>query len=285
MEVKYSHPSWLVARCIQRYGEDEARDLLRANNVAPRVTARVTSRARSREELLARLEAEGWKACPGHLENSIILEQMGDPETSGAFAEGWFQIQDETAIQIGEVLAPPEGATALDLCSAPGGKAIQLLERIGPAGHLVAADRSPERLELVEHNLSRMGSNFTIAAVPEDPARIELGRTFSHVLVDAPCSNTGVLARRPEARWRIREQDLEKLAELQLALLEAALRHLAPGGKLLYSTCSVEPEEDENVVARLAARHGELVEQETRLFLPHRAPGDGGFYSLMLRPR
>jgi 16S rRNA (cytosine967-C5)-methyltransferase len=285
LEVKHSHPSWIVARCIQRYGEEEAQELLRANNVAPRVTARITSRAPSRDDLLARLDAEGWKARPGHLGNSIILEQMEDPATSGAFAEGWFQIQDETAIQIGEALAPPEGATALDLCSDPGGKALQLLERIGPAGHLVAADRSPERLTRVKQNLSRVGSNFTASAVPEDPARIDLGRTFSHILVDAPCSNTGVLARRPEARWRIREQDLERLAEIQLGLLEAALRHLAPGGRLLYSTCSVEPEENENVVAKLVNRHGELVEQETRLFLPHRVPGDGGFYSLVLKPR
>ena len=120
--------------------------------------------------------------------------------------------------------------------------------------------------------------------VAENPEEIRLNETFSHILVDAPCSNSGVLARRPEARWRLRRDDIEKLSSLQSGLLEAALRHLAPGGRLVYATCSVEPEENENVLARTFAHHAELVERETRLFLPHRKRGDGGYYSLLIRP-
>jgi 16S rRNA (cytosine967-C5)-methyltransferase len=120
--------------------------------------------------------------------------------------------------------------------------------------------------------------------VPEDPSGIELGESFTHVLVDAPCSNTGVLGRRPEARWRVRRKDLESLASLQDGLLDAAVRHLQPGGRLVYSTCSVEPQENEERVAALLHRSPGLVELETRLFLPHRSEGDGGYYSLLCNP-
>ena len=128
------------------------------------------------------------------------------------FSRGWFQVQDLTAIRVGAALRPPPGARVLDLCSAPGGKAAQVLEAVGPDGLVVAADRSEEKLALVRENLARLGTNFETVVVPEDPAKIDLGRTFTHVLVDAPCSNTGVLARRPEARWRVRPKDLEALA-------------------------------------------------------------------------
>jgi 16S rRNA (cytosine967-C5)-methyltransferase len=177
------------------------------------------------------------------------------------------------------------GARVLDLCAAPGGKATQLLERVGPEGHVVAADRSDERLTRVRENLSRLGSNFTTITVQENPDEIDLGETFSHILVDAPCSNTGVLARRPEARWRVKKQDLQALATLQSRLLEAALRHLSPGGRLLYATCSIEPEENEAIIADAFTRHPNLIERETQLFLPHRCGADGGFYSLLIKAR
>jgi 16S rRNA (cytosine967-C5)-methyltransferase len=170
----------------------------------------------------------------------------------------------------------------LDLCAAPGGKALQLLERLGTQGTLVAADRSEEKLALLRENLARAGSNFTTALVPENPDDLRLGDSFTHILVDAPCSNTGVLARRPEARWRVKRKDIESLSELQSKLLDAALRHLAPGGRIVYATCSIESEENENVIAAAFARHGNLVERDTKLFLPHRSTGDGGFYSLLL---
>jgi 16S rRNA (cytosine967-C5)-methyltransferase len=283
--VKHSYPAWLIARWVGRFGEEEARLLAEAQNRTPPLAARVTTLAPSREAAIAGLEAEGMAAVPGNLETSVFIQNARDLERSETFAKGWLQVEDETAIQIGDVLAPPAGARVLDLCAAPGGKALQLLEAAGPSGHLTAADRSEEKLALVRENLSRLGSNFRTVALPPDPAAVDLGEKFTHVLVDAPCSNTGVLGRRPEARWRVRRDDLAALAKLQGEILDAGLRHLAPGGRLVYATCSIEPEENEEVVARAFARHGGLVERETRLFLPHRTPGDGGFFSLLLRPR
>ena len=285
LAIKYSHPAWLIKLWLERHGDEETRELCTANNAVPVPTARVTRLAPSREAVLAALEEEGWTVAPGGLDNSFVIRKGHDLSASRTFARGWFQMQDPTAIRIGEVLCPPAGTRVLDLCSAPGGKAAQLLESVGPEGHVVAADRSEDKLALVRQNLSPIGSNFTTVIVPEHPAAIDLGQTFTHILVDAPCSNTGVLARRPEARWRIRPKDLHTLSQVQVGLLEAGLRHLAPGGRLLYSTCSIEPDENENVVAKIFARHPELTEIETRLFLPHRIPGDGGFYSLLRSPR
>jgi 16S rRNA (cytosine967-C5)-methyltransferase len=283
LAVKHSHPEWLLRRWLARHGEEETRALCEAQNRIPSVTARVTRLAPSRETVLEALRTEGFEVEPARHDGAFIFRRGGDFDRSPTFASGWFQIQDETAMRIGAVLSPPRGARVLDLCSSPGGKALQLLEAVGAEGRLVAADRSEEKLEPVRRTLARAGSNFTARVVPEEPAAIDLGETFTHILVDAPCSNTGVLARRPEARWRLRPEDLGILPALQLALLEAALRHLEPGGRLLYATCSIEPEENEDTAARLVAAHPELVELETRLFLPHRTSGDGGFFSLLRR--
>lgn len=285
LAIRHSHPKWLVARWLERYGEEETRILLQMNNRVPPLMARVTALAPSREAVIAALEAEGRKAEPGNLPNSIVLTESGVLESCEALAKGWLQVQDETAIQVGEVLAPPINARVLDLCAAPGGKALQLLERLGPGGRMVAIDRTEEKLARLRSTLDRAGKPYTALLAPESPASLELGETFTHILVDAPCSNTGVLARRPEARFRASGKDFEVLPALQLSLIEAGLRHLETGGRLLYSTCSIEPEENEDVIARLFASHPELLELETKLFLPHRTTGDGGFYSLMVKPR
>jgi len=283
LALKHSHPFWLVERWLERYGEQETHLLCRSQNRTPSITVRATRLAPSREAVLEALAGEGFQAQAGALEESIVLVKAGGIEGSATMSKGWFQVQDETAIRIGAVLAPPEGARVLDLCAAPGGKATQLLERVGPEGHVVAADRSEEKLTRIRENLSRFGSHFTATTVQENADEIDLGETFSHILVDAPCSNTGVLARRPEARWRVKKQDLRALAAMQSRLLEAALRHLSPGGRLLYATCSIEPEENENIIAEAFTRHPDLIERETKLFLPHRCSADGGFYSLLIK--
>ena len=283
LSVKYSYPRWMVEAWLARFGPGETADLLQAGNCPPRMCARITSRAPSLADAIAELESEGFKVEAGPNEGSVLFAG-GGPGPSRALEKGWIQFQDLTSMQIGAVLAPPPNARVLDLCSAPGGKAAQLLDGLGEEGALLATDRSEARLALVEENLSRGDGGWKTKPVPEDPAGIELGESFTHVLVDAPCSNTGVLGRRPEARWRVRRKDLESLAALQDGLLDAAMRHLQPGGRLVYSTCSIEPQENEERIAALLRRCPGLVEIETRLFLPHRGEGDGGYYSLLCNP-
>ncbi|MEM7231753.1 MAG: transcription antitermination factor NusB [Planctomycetota bacterium] len=285
LALKHSFPLWLVKRWLARFAMEECRDLLESLNRTPQTTARVTSRAPSRDEVIAKLEADGIQSEAGSRDDALLIARGSDLGASAALKDGWIQVQDLTAMEIGSMLAPPKGGKVLDLCSAPGGKASQLLDAVSETGEVVAADRSEDKLAIVRQNLSKLGENFRLVEVSGEPASVELGETFRHILVDAPCSNTGVLSRRADARWRLREKDLGSLKELQSQLLEAAYRHLEPGGRILYSTCSIEPEENEERVAALVANHPELEEVEVRQFLPHRKEGDGGFASLLLKPR
>jgi len=281
LAAKYSHPRWLVHRWLARLGSEETRKLLEANNRVPFLWVRVTKKAPSRDEVLARLTEEGFEVSAGPTDSSIDLRTGGDLGASETLRDGWIQVQDVTAARIGAVLDPPPVARVLDLCAAPGGKAAQLLENLTEGGKLVAADRAEDKLPKIVENLERVGGNFETKALPDDPAEIDLGETFTHVLIDAPCSNTGVLGRRPDARWRIQKTDFDSLNQLQSALLEAALRHLEPGGRLVYATCSIEPAENEERVSELMKAHPDLVEIDTKLFLPHRMEGDGGYFSLL----
>lgn len=281
-----SYPLWAVQRWLERLGEEECRQLLAAGNRIPPLTVRVTARAPSIGEAAEALRAEGFEAGSTSREDALALTGGPDLAASSTLAEGWVQVQDVTSMGAASALAPPSGARILDLCAAPGGKAIQLLESAGDQGHLTACDRGEAKLATVRANLDRAGlAGYTLREVPADPEAIDLGGRFTHILVDAPCSNSGVLARRPDARWRLGRESLASLSHLQDRLLEAAWRHLEPGGRLVYSTCSIEPEENEERVAALCRAHPELTELETRLTLPHRGEGDGGFFSLLRRER
>jgi 16S rRNA (cytosine967-C5)-methyltransferase len=283
LALRHSHPAWLVERWRTRLGEEEAIAILAAGNSTPPITARITALAPSAEAAIESLRSEAVEveSIPGTA--SVVLSHMGNPRDIDALRRGWIQIQDPTATAIGEALRPPAGARVLDLCAAPGGKAVQILERLGPGGSLLACDVDEEKLARVSENLARTGGTFEARKVPHEPEAIDLGERFSHILLDAPCSNTGVLARRPEARWRIHRDDIVKLSELQRKLLAAAHRHLAPGGRLLYATCSIEPEENEVAADRAVTELPGLAKVEERLFLPRHGPGDGGYYALLER--
>ena len=283
LSVKYSHPRWLVQRWLSRFGDEEARRLFEMNNRVPPLSARVTARAPSEAAVLESLANAGFEVSAGAVPGALVLAK-GDLSRLVALDLGWLQIQDQTAQEIGALLAPPGAARVLDLCASPGGKAAQLIETIGENGSLLAMDRSEEKLAAVRENLQRTGRTcWEVAVAPVDSVQLDLGRRFTHVLIDAPCSNTGVLARRPDARWRISRGDIDALGEVQSGLLEAAWRHLEPGGRLLYSTCSIEPEENEERIARFLTQHPDLTELSAKAWLPHRAAGDGGYASLLRR--
>lgn len=280
--LKYSHPRWLVERWIGRFGESEAVALFLADNQIPRVTVRVTQRAPDREQLLSSLVSQGVQVDAPGSGSSLRLSRTGDPRKLEALIQGWIQVQDFTATAIGEALEPPPDANVLDLCASPGGKALQILERLGPGGRLVACDVDEEKLGRLRENLERSGKPFSLRLVPPQPEALDLGEKFTHVLLDAPCSNTGVLARRPEARWRIRPEDFSKLADFQRRLLASAARHLAAGGRLVYATCSIEPEEDEEIIAWATENLSALRKTSEKSFYP-RGAGDGGYFAVLER--
>ncbi len=249
---EYSHPAWLVARWLERWGEDDTRRLLAANNTEPPIIARPVHVVR--EQLEASLEAAGVRVADAPLVPDSVVLTLPVPALTelGAFKRGLFHIQDPAATLVTRYAATPPGAAVADLCAAPGGKAIELART---AGAVFASDVSPHRLQRLRENVRRLELDniFAYAADASMPAI----RQVDAVLLDAPCTGTGTMRRHPDARWRLKPSDLAVMTSLQWMLLSSAATLVKPGGLLVYSTCSLEFEENDAPVDRFLASHPE----------------------------
>jgi 16S rRNA (cytosine967-C5)-methyltransferase len=248
MGIVHSHPTWMVERWLARFGEERTIGLLEANNRAPRLSVALHDADR-RDEIIEVLRKSGLRVESGELLKSAIAVSGGSPVRTTAFQSGAISIQDEASQAIPLLLGVCSGDRVLDLCAAPGGKTAMMVRAAGQQGIVIAADLHGHRLAAMRSQFQRLkiGSvNFVeLDATRELPFR----GAFQRILVDAPCSGTGTLSRHPEIRWRLHPEQLEEFHRLQVAILVNAIELLAPGGRLVYSTCSLEPEENEDVVA------------------------------------
>ena len=270
LTAEHSHPVWLVRRWLKRFGMQRTLHLCRANNAIPPMTLRVNTLVTTRERLLDVLRQEGVEAAPCAVSPQGVVIRGTPPTATRAFAQGWYYVQDEAAQLVGLAVAPRSGERVLDACAAPGGKSIHLAELMGDHGEVVAADVKPDRLGLVVENCRRMGIKSVRTAAADltqasDVAR--LGR-FDRILVDAPCTGLGVLRRHPEAKWHKTEGLIARYAATQRAILDQVAPLLTPGGVLVYSTCSTEREENEEVVAEFLRTHRGWVSDDLRAVLP-----------------
>ena len=279
----FGFPAWLAKRWSERFDDEELFALGKHFDAPPPATLRVNRLKATREQVLEELKAAGIKAKPsGRHPDSIRLKESARVADLPGFAEGKVTVQDETAMHAASLVAPEPGMRVLDLCSAPGTKTTHLAEMMNDAGEIVAADASAERLNRVSENVARLGLKIVRpVAIGEDGSGLPDG-SFDAALVDAPCSNTGVLGKRPEARWRVRPTDLDELPPLQTRLLSLALDRVRPGGRVVYSTCSIEPEENEAVVMAALAGRSDVRVEDTRLYLPG-DPADGGFQAVIVK--
>jgi 16S rRNA (cytosine967-C5)-methyltransferase len=251
LAVKYSHPAWIVRRWLSRWGQEETEALLARNNAEAPVVLRPFGIVR--EQLEAMLESAGVHVGDAPLVRDSIQISGGITLTElGAFRQGLFFIQDPASTLVTRYAAVPEGAIVADLCTAPGGKALELSRS---AKMVVAADRSVARLARVVANRERLeAANVQVIAAD---ARFPAVRPVDAVLVDAPCTGTGTFRRHPDARWRLRFADIAAAVEIQENLLRAAATVVAPGGLLIYSTCSLEPEENERQIEKFLSEHAD----------------------------
>ena len=296
LEVRTSHPRWLLERWLDRLGFRKTLRLAAANQVKPSLTLRVASDRVGPDDLLGDLGRLGIDAEPGLvLPDTVRVPGGWDPRLLEILENGLAVVQDEAAGIVAHVARPAAGATILDVCAAPGGKSLHLAELCGEAT-VVAADVSVRRLARMRSTVERTGRTGVHLIAADGRAPATTGG-FSRVLVDAPCTNTGVLGRRPDARWRRTAEDLPRLAKLQGELLDAAREQVGPGGLLIYSTCSLEPEENEDVIASYLERHRgdsllpsgdvlppELVSGEFLRTDPGALPLDGSF-AAAIQPR
>ncbi|KAB7627244.1 16S rRNA (cytosine(967)-C(5))-methyltransferase RsmB [Alkalilimnicola sp. S0819] len=256
--ARLSHPDWLQDALRDAWPK-EAEGLMEANNLHPPMSLRVNTQRQSRDEYRRELDEAGIAAAPGpHAEEALLLEKPRGVESLPGFAEGRVSVQDQAAQLAAALLDVPAGARVLDACAAPGGKTCHLLERQPELAELVAVELDPLRMPRIQENLARLELHAKL--VEGDAARPADwwdGRPFERILLDAPCSATGVIRRHPDIKWLRRADDIPRLAALQEKLLEALWPLLAEGGRLLYATCSVLPVENSEQIQRFLTRHPE----------------------------
>ena len=258
LAITLSHPRWLVERWLDRHGLEAAATWARFNNRPAPVTLRVNTARNTAAELRATLDACGVRTAETRLAPHGLVVTQGDL-LSAPVAEGLFLVQEEASQLVVELARPAEGARVLDLCAAPGGKTVGLAGCAGPGGFVVAADLRPRRVALLASLLARAGSQRIAIVRLDATAPLPFRAVFDHVLVDAPCSGLGTLRRHPDIRWRRAPDDLAAFAKTQLDMLRRAAEAVRPGGRLIYATCSSEPEENEQVVARFLDDHPRFV--------------------------
>jgi 16S rRNA (cytosine967-C5)-methyltransferase len=297
LAVRGSFPTWLAARWCARYGPEEARALMAAFNVRPPLTLRANTLRTTREALAERLRREeGVESRPTvHAPEGLSVEPAGGPAAWRAFADGDFAVQDEASMLVGHLLAPAPGETVADVCAAPGTKSTHLAQLMANRGRILAFDPQPARLGLAARAAERLGVRIVTTLEGTVEALAPGHRdACDAVLADAPCTNLGVLRRNPEVKWRRRPEDVPAAAARQRAILAAAATMVRPGGRLVYATCSLEPEENEEVVRAFLAACPEFVLDPPPAFplpldaagmlrcLPHRH-GTDGFTAARLR--
>jgi 16S rRNA (cytosine967-C5)-methyltransferase len=247
-----SLPQWLAERWLARFGPQEAAALAEGLNRVPPRTVRANRSRIGRDALLAQLRERHPDAVACRFSpDGIVLGHRGDPGLDPALREGLCTVQDEASQLVVELLDPQPGERVLETCAAPGAKATAIAERVGPTGSVVALDRHERRLGLLLRDTRRLGLEQVAvetrdASQPLPERLVKPG--FDRVLVDAPCSGMGALRRNPDARWRVQPEDVPRLAELQRSILRSAASALRPGGTLVYSTCTLLSEENEDVV-------------------------------------
>lgn len=258
-------------------------DLLKAcfhSISVPRTTLRINRLVATVGQVQAALQEHGVQVSPGLNNWSLQVAHASRLNALPGYSDGWWSVQDESALRVGELLNPVAGERILDLCAAPGGKATHLAELSRDQATVIACDVSETRLARVVDSVERLQlANVFPTLIGRHGEDLPDG-PYDAVLVDVPCSNTGVLSRRPEARWRFQEADLEELVQLQTKLLLTAWEHVRPGGRIVYSTCSIEPEETTQLIDSVTALIPGLSIIKQQLQLPGEQ-GDGAFQALL----
>ena len=291
LAVRCSHPDALVARWLRQWSESEVEALCVWNNTPPDVFLRTYSR-RIQPQVFAETAATAGITLSPHAEKKFFLLPRGvSVQDVPGFDRGWFSVQDVSTAHAVELLDVQPGMNVLDMCAAPGGKTIQLADALGGVGHLVALDNDPSRIATLHHSLQRMGlgdlpvlhADATAKISTTEMLRNQRVLPVDRILIDAPCTNTGVLRRRPEARWRFSEDNLVHQTGLQRALLNSAIEWLGTEGILVYSTCSLEPEENQALISDWLQERNDVSIEEERWSFPPTSNTDGVYAARIVK--
>lgn len=284
LAVAHSYPQPLVEAWLAQFGRDEAARLLEVGNEQAPLFLRVNTQRLSRDQLVEALAAVDIHATAvATMPHAVQLPAGTRPHELAVLRDGDCVIQDVCAQLVAPALGAAAGDLVLDLCAAPGGKAVHIAETMANVGRVVAVDLSLTRSGSVKEVVRRTGASSVTACVADGRRLPFASGRFDRVLVDAPCSNTGVLRRRPEARWRYEARALEQLTAVQRKLLTAALQVVRPGGLVVYSTCSIDASENAVVVSAVCRGRKDVSLVREHLSLPEHGGRDGGYYAVIHR--
>ncbi|MCX5907150.1 MAG: 16S rRNA (cytosine(967)-C(5))-methyltransferase RsmB, partial [Deltaproteobacteria bacterium] len=266
-----AHPRWMVERWVTQFGPEMARNFCQANNRRPPFTIRTNLLKISRPALTEKLAAFGFPSfSTPFVPEGLILTELPSLAGDDLFAQGMYFVQDEASQAIAHLVDPQPGEKVLDACAAPGGKTTHLAQRMENQGLIVALDLTEAKVRHIRENCSRIGIAIVEAlrADATKPLPLSGGRLFDRILVDAPCTGLGILHRNPEVKWRRRPEDSRRLQALQLAILNNVASYLKPGGILVYSTCTVTPEENDQVVETFLQKHPAFQPEDLHSLVP-----------------
>lgn len=280
LSVQYSHPLWLVRMLAARVGEDEVEALLAANNAPAPITAQVNTLKTTPRALTERLAAEGVSVTPGGRDDCLALEDTGGLEQLPAFREGLFYIQDPAARQAVLAAHPQPGEQVLDLCAAPGGKSFAAAIAMGDKGRILSRDVYPRKVRELSQTARRLGLTCIEAVVANATEAAE--DRFDLVIADVPCSGLGIIRKKPDIRYKD-PAGFGELEAIQAAILDRAAEDVAPAGRLLYATCTLRQEENEDQVSRFLEKEKDFTLAAMETLWPHRGGTDGFFYALLER--
>lgn len=274
ISISLSYPQWLVKRWLIHYDAEWTLAFCRASNQIAPLSIRLNSLKTNREELIESLTADSVTVKESQISpDGLILADSPSLQSLQAYRNGWFYVQDESAMLVAHLLNPQPEKKVVDLCAAPGGKTSHIAQLMGNTGQIVAVDVSQDRVRRIEENCQRLGITNILPQVANSVNdSLEFVKYADFVLIDAPCSGFGTLRRHPDIRWNKSPEQINELAQLQLNLLQNAVRHVKPGGVLVYSTCSTEPEENEMVVRRFLKNRPNIVIENAGEFLPAMPP-------------
>ncbi len=283
LAAAFSWPRWLADRWLERHGFEECCRLGFWFNTPPSLWVRVNKRQQPREAYRLALAAAGLDAIPGEHPQSLLLPDPPPVPQLPGYEVGEFAVQDLSSMAVASAVAPQPGWRVLDLCSAPGGKTTHLAELMDDRGEVVACDVAPQRLDTVTALCHRLKLTCVTPHLLDKRDTVPPPGPYHAALVDAPCSNTGVLGRRPEARWRLHPREFPELIRLQTRLLLTAVEAVRPGGVIVYSTCSIEPDENSGVVNAVRQAFRDLKLEAQHDSIPGR-PADGGYWARLRKP-
>lgn len=251
LSTYYSIPEWIVERWVKSYGEDETKAICESLSKRARVSIRINTLKTTKENLYKLFESEGIEVIEeGFLPESLYVHVPGGIHHSLSFKEGLWTVQDESAMLVGHIVAPQKGDMILDVCSAPGGKTTHLAELMQNEGHIIAADVHEHKINLIKKNAQRLGTSIVQGTLQDGMVKNDAWEQhFDKILLDAPCSGLGIMKRKPDIRYAKDETAIRDINNIQRKLLKNAISYLKKGGILVYSTCTLTREENQDMVA------------------------------------